>query len=253
MNEHPTLVIDWGIGGLSVWRQACRLRPGTDFIYVSDTGYTPYGKLADAELVARLEGLVLLAAERWDCRQVLLACNAASTALDALQQRPWVQDFALSGMVEAGIAVTEACGKHRIGIVGGRRTIKSGIYARRLSALGFETAQSIAQPLSALVEAGELSGDGVRSAVAGALGPLGEVDALLLACTHYPALTPIFAELLPDTLLLDPANAAARALPPDARAEGGGTRFFTTGSPQAMRRAAALAFQVDCAPETLQF
>src|SRR5947199_174761 len=74
-------------------------------------------------------------------------------------------------MIEPGIAMAVACGNRRIGVIGGRRTIESGIFGSRLRALGLDVRCRIAQPLSALVEAGELSGARVRAAVAAVLGP----------------------------------------------------------------------------------
>src|SRR5260370_39564965 len=105
MHDRPTLIIDWGIGGLSVWRQARRLRPETAFVYLSDTGSLPYGTLSGADLAVRLEQLILHARARWGSETILLACNAASTVLDRLRQRPWAQGLMLAVMREPSVAM----------------------------------------------------------------------------------------------------------------------------------------------------
>lgn len=79
------------------------------------------------------------------------------------------------------------------------------------------------------------------------VAPLQRVDALVLACTHYPAARRWFAAALPDTLLIDPAERLAAAIaeryPQTQKAPSLGTRvFLATGDPEAMRHGAASAW-----------
>ena len=62
-----------------------------------------------------------------------------------------------------------------------------------------------------LVEAGRLTGDIARAAVENACAPFrAPLDALVLACTHFPFLDAHFAAVLgPDTLRIDPSAAQA--------------------------------------------
>jgi hypothetical protein len=90
-------------------------------------------------------------------------------------------------------------------VIGGRGTVRSGVYGRALRAEGLTMLQRVAQPLSALVEAGVVDGPAVDAAIAPTVAPLRGCAAVLLGCTHYPALREPLQRALPGVRLLDPA------------------------------------------------
>jgi glutamate racemase len=105
----------------------------------------------------------------------------------------------------------------------------------------------VAQPLSAHIEAGRTGSPEFRADLARIVAPLRRVDALVLACTHYPAASRWFAAALPGVLLIDPAERLAAAVaerhPQTRHAQIPSTRIFlTTGDPDAMRHGAARAW-----------
>ncbi len=241
-------ILDWGIGGVGVLRALRERGVDDDVVYLSDAGVVPYGKQGRAALRTRLAQVAALFA-REGAADVVVACNAASCALDGddeMFETP-SGSVVLHGIVPAAVAAAAASPARRIGVLGGGRTIASGVYQERLPAAGARALRfAVAQPLSAFVEAGRLDGDDVVAAVRAALDALGDVDAVLLACTHYPALAPVFARL-GAAPLLDPA--AHVAVPPRAArargAPGASLRFLTTGDPAAARVSASRAFGVD--------
>ena len=106
--------------------------------------------------------------------------------------------------------------------------------------------EEVAAPaLVPLVEAGVLAGPIARSAVAAACARFTpELDALVLACTHYPLLDPVFAAVLgANVSRIDPALAqseravAFAAARGAARGESGRTRYVTTGPLEPFREA----------------
>jgi len=231
-------VLDWGIGGIDAWRRLTRALPGHDYVYVSDAGFTPYGKVAPALLCARVQQL----AERMAVDALVIACNAASTIIDEL-------DLAIPvvGVIAPGIRLVEMLGIPTIGIMGGERTIAAGIHERAFTNAGRRVVAVACQPLSAHVEAGRLDGPEVLRDLVPRLAELGGVDATLLACTHYPALLPVLTRLAPTMRWLDPIDllvhecATRWPLIDDRR---GTSRVSTTGSPDAMRAASQAAFGV---------
>ena len=66
----------------------------------------------------------------------------------------------------------------------------------------------VAQPLSAHIEAGRTGTTQFQTDLARIVAPLRQVDALVLACTHYPAAGRWFAAALPGVRLIDPAAAS---------------------------------------------
>ena len=233
-------ILDWGIGGTGLAAALVATHPRAAFVYVSDAGFTPYGKVPAHALARRLRAIAAALAER-GVEHLVLACNAASTVADAVRA---AGTLTVTDVVTHGVALVVSSPARRIGVVGGARTIRSGIFRRALVAAGRDVVQRVAQPLSARVEAGELSGAAVEADVARVVAPLRTADALLLACTHYPALAPVFRAQLPGVTLLDPVERLATALR-DAGLRDGARVVLTTGDADATRRSAARAFGWD--------
>jgi len=264
-------VVDWGVGGFGAYallRAAC---PQLDAVYLSDAGFTPYGRAPRAALRARLAW----AAAATGADELLIACNAACTALEpAPAPAPAPLDIAAPpepplalprhlGVLRAGIALTrdaaarvlaERAGAQgggarvRVGVVGGHATISAGAYERALAAPGVEVISRAAQPISAHVEAGRLSGEALHRDLREICAPLAGVDLLALACTHYPAVSAAWAARVPGALLLDPAARlvadAVAGWGLAGRAGSGRLEVLTTGDPAALRAAALAAFGV---------
>jgi glutamate racemase len=239
--NRKTLLLDWGIGGLSVYNELKKARAGGACVYFSDSGFTPYGKVPAEELGRRVVAVIRSGAEKYDLNQAVIACNAASTVIEAVRKEI---DLPVLGMIEAGIELVKESGKKKIGVIGGGRTVDSRLFSRALAPHGFEVKEEVAQPLSALIEAGELSGPKLEYELSRILRPLSQVDALLLACTHYPAIADPIRKILP-VPLLDPAAKVAGWLAarlPEA-GEQGSDLFFTTGSALGSDGAARAAFE----------
>lgn len=245
-------VLDWGIGGCGLYKLLKARLPEAPVLYWSDAGFTPYGKVEASMLAARLDA-VLTELHARGATRVVVACNAASTVLDWVAA-PERLGLAVTGVIEPTLAAVERRLKRKtIGVIGGRRTILSHVYARRLRRAGFTVHQRIAQPLSAFVEAGEVDTPEVRAEIAKILGPLSNIDALVMACTHYPALAPHFRRLLPDAELIDPAAATFSWIERHWGFDEANTtatdQILTTGPIDVMQRSAMAAFGLALAPK----
>lgn len=269
------LVMDWGIGGLATFAGLDERWPGVPLRYLSDSGFTPWGKVEPDALAERISALArpLLSADDL----LILACNAASTVMDRLHLP---RDVEVMGVIAPGVTLLERelrRGRRRLAVLGGARTIASGAHRlgleTRLSGSGQKTAVSllelVAQPLSAHVEAGRLDGPELLGDLMPLIGALRthDCEAALLACTHYPALLPVLWREAPGIDWLDPVSDPLDGLlgqvarvgrfdscvsgpdpsaplthsveMPKARAE---RTLTTTGDPEATSRAAFAAF-----------
>lgn len=231
-------IIDWGIGGIGIYKRI-RQRSGLPIVYLSDTGATPYGKMSRSELSGRLDAVIAYLAS-CGAASILIGCNAASTAINDLKQR----NLPVRGVIDPAVEMAEREQPTSLGLIGGRRTVVSGVYRKAFAARGIDVRQRIAQPLSALIESGDTSSGLLIRTAESILAPLKDCSHILLACTHYPAISRVIAEIVsPTTRLLDPAEYIARSVPMD-KAGTGRDVFLTTGDPDAMRVAAANAFDV---------
>jgi glutamate racemase len=243
MNTNSCLgIVDWGIGGLGLVQALDRAAPGLPVLYWSDAGATPYGRMRVDELAGRLTIVVDALAER-GATEVVLACNAASTVVGRLDGAA----IPVEGIIGHGLASVPEEITGQVGVIGGRRTIAAGHYRRGLARRGRVVLSRVAQPLSAHIEAGRTGSPQFLADLARILAPLQRVEALVLACTHYPAASKWFAGALPHALMIDPAERLAAAIaeryPRTRGTVRPGTRvFLTTGDPEAMRRGAARAW-----------
>ena len=245
-------VLDWGIGGLSVCNALDPSLGERSMLYFSDSGATPYGKLGPTQLRQRVLAVILALAERYGVRHFVVACNAASTVLPRLENVFAKRGLFVTGVIERGVELVAATDFRRVGVIGGRRTILSRIFPTRLQSARRTVVGRIAQPLSAMIERGELDSERLHATLAAILKPLRTCDALLLACTHYPAIATQIRQHLPEKChLLDPAGATAGYVirhwlhhgKNEAHSPHEAARIFlTSGSPDEMARASRAAF-----------
>ena len=234
-------IVDWGIGGVSVYKLVKERLGDVSVIYFSDTGATPYGKMSRAALIERLDAVFDFLRSK-NVTHLVIGCNAASTAIPDLRRR---ERFEIEGVIDGAVEMTARLKPARLAVIGGRRTVLSGIYRRKFAARGINIAQRIAQPLSGLIESGDTSSQTLRDASRKILAPVRNSSHVLLACTHYPAITGVLKDFVsPETVFVDPAGALIEKIAGWNLSKDGADRFYTTGDAGKMKTAAGNAFGV---------
>ncbi len=242
-------ILDWGIGGMGFYRALRERYSDIPIHYLSDSGSTPYGRLSRMELRRRM-ALVFGYFTEHGVRHLVVACNAASTVLMNMKEHDCGGGETLSiiGVIEPAVKGVLRNAARSLGVIGGERTIRSGVYRRLLSAHVPVILQRVAQPLSALIERGDSGSQTMKESIARIMAPLRAVDTLLLACTHYAAIAPLLQEGVPAAALVDPVpellDWTESAWGLSSWRGNGEERFTTTGNPAAMRHAAAVAFSI---------
>ncbi len=222
-------VYDSGYGGLTVLRALRAALPGEDFVYLGDSGRAPYGG-RDADTILDFAEQCVERLFEEGCPLVVVACHTVScVGLRHLQRRyvspgPAAVPDALPGgarpdrrILGVTIPAAEAAvarSRGHIGVLGTARTVSSGTFATEIAKLGPQRVTQRAAPLLApIVEEGWADTDIARLAVRRYVDTLGDVDTVVLGCTHYPLLRAAFEEALgPDVTLLDPAPFVAERL-----------------------------------------
>lgn len=241
MTGWPLAVLDWGIGGLPLFQSLSAALPAADLLYLSDSGSVPYGKQSAGALRRRLGSAAAFAAGL-GIRAIAVACNALSSVLPAAST--FSGGVEVLSLIHAFLASPLPSGRV-IGVIGGIRTIQSGLYQGALEAAGNRVRSCPTQELSALIEAGDM--DAVPLFLEKTLAALGAIETLVLACTHYPAVSPLIQNMARNLEIIDPGSAlrdscAARFAAFGDRRCGGGRAYITTGSAENSRRAAERAF-----------
>jgi glutamate racemase len=233
-------IIDWGIGGVSIYASVKDKLSDVPVTYFSDTGVTPYGKMTRRELVTRLNSVIEFLESR-GVTHIVIGCNAASTAI------PFLKDHIIpvEGVIEPAVAMTAKLKPVKLGLIGGRRTVVSGVYRRAFAARGIDVTQRIAQPLSGLIESGDTASQKLQTQAHQILTPLTNSSHILLACTHYPAITNVLRQFIsPTTVLIDPASEVVKIVKRWKLISSGKDKFLTSGDTAAMKRAATNAFGI---------
>lgn len=209
-------IFDSGIGGLSVVKTIERHLPDCNLIYFGDTARFPYG-IKGPEVIKKYsrENAEFLISQ--GAKIIIVACNTASAvALEYLKQQfPAVPIF---GVIEpAAIAAVKITKNGRIGIIGTRATINSGIYKQKLKEINSNlNIYSEACPLLvSLIEEGWTDRPETKTILAEYLKPLKarKIDTLILGCTHYPFIKNLIQkEMGGGVKLIDCGEALAKQL-----------------------------------------
>ena len=188
----PILLFDSGVGGLSVLSELRKVLPQAPVIYAADNAGLPYGTKTEAQIAARVCGLLGRMAERYAPRLICIACNTASTiALGMVRDVLHVPVVGTVPAIKPAAALTRT---GTIGLLGTEATIRQAYidaleaeFAADKRLLRFAAGELVAaaeaklrgQPVAPAVYARAAAG--LRSQAGGEA-----IDTVVLACTHFP-------------------------------------------------------------------
>jgi glutamate racemase len=249
-NAHsPIVVLDSGLGGLTVVRALHRALPMEDIVYFGDTARMPYGSKSAATVTSFVRQIITYLYPH-DPKHVVIACNTA-TALSMPAIRAEFPDLSISGVIEPGARAAALAAGQRprpvIGIIGTEATIRSRAYEQAIiRRRQLSRVLSQAAPLLApIIEDGRAPDDPlVQIALKQYLQPLiaKGINVLVLGCTHYPIYREAISERVgADVAVIDSADQCAQdvlrrlysaKLHRDAGGPGGLRCFVTDNSPR---------------------
>jgi glutamate racemase len=220
----PIGVFDSGVGGLSVLAALRAELPHERFVYFADTAFAPYGERGDAYVIERSRKVTGQLIAEHGIKALVVACNTATTAAIHLMraEHPALPIVGLEPALKPAVAASRT---GHISVMATRGTLASAKYAAlRDSFAGSASVRAV--PCDGLVKAIEgFDTEAIAAlcarymAEAGPFGNAsGEVDTMVLGCTHYPLVK----------------NELQRHAPP-------GLRFIDTGAPVAQQTRRVLA------------
>ncbi len=203
VHQLPIGVFDSGVGGLSVLRALRTALPHERFVYLADSAHAPYGERGDAYVGARTHAITQYLLEQHHIKALVVACNTATAAAihEVRSRYPGLPLVGLEPALKPALAVTQT---GRVGVIGTRGTLTSAKFSKLLGSLA-DQAQFVVQPCDGLAHAIErsvaqpepLPGNPVDATETGvlckryiqAMGDFGtapgQIDTLVLGCTHY--------------------------------------------------------------------
>ena len=218
MNSQPIGIFDSGIGGLTVAKAISKVLPNEQLIYFGDTAHMPYGDKSN-ELIrkyaARITDFLL---KEKNCKAIVIACNTASAAAyeelrDQFKGKIPVINV-IDPMIEAVIGDDTI--KH-VGVIATKTTIASGVYQEKFTRRKPDLKLSVmATPLLAsMIEEGFYNNNISTAVLENYLSneTLDGIDALVLACTHYPLIKKEIANYYKNEIkIFDSAEVVAHKL-----------------------------------------
>lgn len=208
----PIGIFDSGYGGLTILKEIRKALPQYDYIYLGDNARAPYGTRS-FDIVYRftLESVKYLFAR--GCRLVILACNTASAkALRTIQQHdlPEIDPTRrVLGVIRPTVERLDAYTQSgHIGIFGTPGTIQSESYDMEITKLhpSYHPVGHACPMWVPIIENGESASNGadffVKQEIYRLLDKDPAIDAIILACTHYPILYGKIRHYVPEHIKL---------------------------------------------------
>jgi glutamate racemase len=250
--KRPIGVFDSGVGGLSVLKALRAELPYEDFVYVADSGYAPYGERSESFVVARSRAIALFLRghDGLGIKALVMACNTATAAAVQLlrHEHGGLPIIGVEPALKPAVALSQT---KRIGVMATRGTLASQKFKALKDSLAGQ-AEFICQPCDGLADAIERN-DTIKTIAlcteyTRAIGQFGlnkgQVDTLVLGCTHYPFASHHLQMLLgPDVALVDNGEPVARQTrrvlsPIEDSGQPGQLVLMSTGAPDALTTAA---------------
>ena len=188
---------DSGFGGLTVLKSVVELLPDYDYLYLGDNARVPYGNRSQ-EIVYEFTRQSMDFLFKEGCPLIIIACNTASSkALRRIQQEFLPEKYPnrrVLGVIRPAAEEIVERGCRKVGILATEGVVTSRIYIEEIKDLepSIEVFQQACPLLVPIIEAGDLDWEGTDMIISKYLGELfdqdGEIDTILLACTHYPIL-----------------------------------------------------------------
>ncbi|WP_338795017.1 glutamate racemase [Acidovorax sp. DW039] len=203
-HQKPIGVFDSGVGGLSVLKALQAELPHERFVYLADSANAPYGERGDSYVAARTHAISDYLLRTHGIKALVVACNTATAAAihEVRSAHPTLPLVGVEPALKPAVAATRT---GRIGVIGTRGTLGSTKFNKLLDSVRSQ-ASWVVQPCDGLAHAIERSvapppsdaeGPDVGATETGALctkylqamGKFGkspgQIDTLVLGCTHY--------------------------------------------------------------------
>lgn len=187
--DSPIGIFDSGIGGLTVAHAIHKNLPGEKIIYFGDIAHLPYGdKSVDAIRYYSIKISKFLLDQ--GCKMIVVACNSASAAAADILKDFFEDQVVFVNVVDPLVQKAVKSNYNNVGVIATKATINSSVFKKKIQAQSSSiTVSQLATPLLApMIEEG-FHNKAISQALLNEYlsDPiLNNIDALLLACTHYP-------------------------------------------------------------------
>lgn len=211
----PILVVDSGVGGLSIQAHIQRRLPWVPCLYVADSAAFPYGTKSEDEVLWRVVSLVETLVGIHRPALVVIACNTASTlVLPHLRARLNIPVVGVVPAIKTAAALSQT---RQIGLLATPATVRRDYTLRLIEEFAGDCqvvrvgSGDLVHLAEAYVQGREPSPEQLGEILAPFFQEGLAVDAIVLGCTHFPLLRPVLEKAVPKPVRwVDSGEAIAR-------------------------------------------
>ncbi|UDG81780.1 Glutamate racemase [Candidatus Profftia lariciata] len=212
----PTiLIVDSGVGGLSIYKEIKNLLLHVNYIYVMDNQGFPYGEKSITFITNRILNIIYTVQQYHSISMVIIACNTASTV--TLPKLHKYFNVPVVGVVPAIKSAVKITRNGIIGLLATKVTMQQP-YTQDLITIfanGYTIKKISSSELVVLAESKLYNKKIDYTILKKILYPWISIshppDTIVLGCTHFPLIRKELAQVLPTgTVLIDSGNAIAR-------------------------------------------
>lgn len=203
MKNKPVLIVDSGIGGLSILYLMQKNIKNCDYIYFADSKNAPFGNKSISDLRKECIDNLKFLIKKYTPQTIIFACNTL-TATTIYQARK-VFDIPIIG-TEPAIKIALQKNKKKILLLATQNTIK---HNRNLQ--NYLDSENVITKtctnLATMIEQNINNLDKLQLYIKKELNPfLSKIDAIVLGCTHYIFLRPLLKRICPTSIEIIDGN-----------------------------------------------
>ncbi len=206
-------VFDSGVGGMSVLKHLVAQMPHEEFHYFGDSAFAPYGTKPKEQIAQRSCAIAKKFIDE-GAKALVIACNTA-TAAAADELRAAYPHLPIVGVEPALKPAVTAYPHGTVIVLATKATLSLQKYHNLESRL-HPSAKLISIPgegLVELIESGQANSEQMHNRLTELLRDYaGQVDAVVLGCTHYPFIKKQISSVLGDVEFFDGGAGAAHQL-----------------------------------------
>ena len=206
-------LFDSGVGGTTIWREVVRQLPYESTLFLADSLNAPYGEKSREEIIALCEKNTEYLLDH-NSKLIIVACNTATTnAITHLRAKYQVPFIGIEPAIKPAGLYSQT---KTIGVLATQSTLRSAFFANTCQHLldkGVRVLRQEGIGLVPLIEEGKIDTPEMFALLERYLRPMVAegMDYLVLGCTHYPYLTSLISEILPENIrIIDSAEAVAK-------------------------------------------
>lgn len=192
-------IFDSGLGGLNVLSELKRIIPNYNYTYFADTKNIPYGTKSNDKIYTYAKNIINFFISK-NINKIVIACNTVSAIAYQTLQKEYKDKIILYPVLQHGVeyAVDTYSKIDNIAILATRATINSGQYEKLLKVINpnLKIINIDGTGLVEIIEEGSYEDQAALMFIKNMLKPINtyNIKNLILGCTHYSYLLPIFKQ-----------------------------------------------------------